>query len=71
VYHGLQAIDLHGLVKSTVGSDIRHDLKVELCGWVEALDRVGFLLRADSGGDFVTLFEKDFKDVSGDKASPT
>jgi len=71
VYHGLQAINFHSFVESTISSDVRDDLEVELCRWVKVLDCISLLLRADCRGDFMALFEKDFKDMPGDEATST
>jgi len=69
--YSLQSINLHGLVKSTINCDIRNNFEVELCIWVEALDRISFLLRADSRGNIMALLKKDFEHMSGNEASAT
>lgn len=69
VYHSFQSVNLHGLVKSPGSCNIGNNLEVELCGWVEVLDCIGFFLGADGCSNRVALFEKDFEDMSGDEAA--
>lgn len=54
---GLQALNLHSLIKSTLLRNILHDLEVDLRIWMRLLQKVCFSLRADSCGYLMSMLK--------------